>query len=107
MHYYENYLDKVVESSSVGKVTLHVHVLRYTGRDWISLVEGGGDWEVRVKGNLTARPDTGIVNSSPISSMSPIVRLLRGCNHTIVIPGKSSYNIVEGIHIYVHEYVHF
>ena len=73
-------------------------MLRYTGRAWIALVEGGDNWEVRVKGNLTARPDTGVVNSSPISSMSPIVRLLRGCNHTIVIPGKFCSNIHKLVH---------
>ena len=73
-------------------------MLRYTGRAWIALVEGGDNWEVRVKGNLTARPDTGIVNSSPISSMSPIVRLLHGCNHTIVIPGKFCSNIHKLVH---------
>ena len=70
--------------------------IRYSGGAWIYLVEGGGSWEVRVKGNLTARPDTGVVNSSPISSMSPIVRLLHGCNHSIVIPGK--YPDLQYIH---------
>ena len=41
-----------------------------------------------MKGNLTQREDTGRVNSSPVSAISPIVRLQHGCNHTIEIPGK-------------------
>ena len=59
---------------------------RYTGGDWIALVRGGGSWEVRVKGNLTVRPDTGRINTSPITAISPILRLQHGCNHTIDIP---------------------
>ena len=50
-------------------------------------MSGGGSWEVRVKGNLTQREDTGRINSSPVSAISPIVRLQHGCNHTIEIPG--------------------
>ena len=37
--------------------------------------------------NLTARNDTGRLNTSPVTSMSPVVRLKWGCNHTITIPG--------------------
>ena len=55
---------------------------------WInSLVAGGGYWELRVKGTLTTRTDTGSVNSSPVSAISPVLRLLHGCSHTIRIPG--------------------
>ena len=60
---------------------------RFTGNAWISLVTGGGRWEVRVKGNLTQRADTGLVNTSPISNMPPVIRLQHGCNHTIEVPG--------------------
>jgi len=65
-------------------------ISRYTSCCWISTLVVGADssWEVRVKGNLTTRADTGSVNSSPISTMSPIVRLQQGCSHTIRIPGK-------------------
>ncbi|XP_041361403.1 uncharacterized protein LOC121377467 [Gigantopelta aegis] len=58
----------------------------YTGGDWISLVQGGGNWEVRMKLNLTTRNDTGLVNSSPRTAMTPIVRLQHRCNHTLTIP---------------------
>ena len=62
---------------------------------WIdTLVIGAGRrWEVRVKGNLTPREDTGMINTSPITAMLPIVRLQHGCDHTIEIPGMSTVNI--------------
>ena len=53
------------------------------------MVAGGSGWELRVKGNLSRRADNGLINTSPISTMAPIVRLQHGCNHTIVIPGKA------------------
>ena len=37
--------------------------------------------------NLTVRNDTGRLNTSPVTTMTPIVRLKWGCNHTINIPG--------------------
>ena len=37
--------------------------------------------------NLTARNDTGRLNTSPVTTMTPVVRLKWGCNHTITIPG--------------------
>lgn len=40
-----------------------------------------------MKGTLTTRTDTGSVNSSPVSAISPVVRLQHGCSHTIRIPG--------------------
>ncbi len=43
---------------------------------------------MRLKGNLTVRPDTGTINTSPITTAAPILRLQHGCNHTFVIPGK-------------------
>ena len=39
--------------------------------------------------NLTVRNDTGRLNTSPVTTMTPIVRLKWGCNHTITIPGRS------------------
>ena len=67
----------------------HCLSIRYSSCCWIGLVSGGGSWEVRVKGNLTRRADNGLINTSPISTMPPIVRLQHGCNHTIQIPGKA------------------
>ena len=37
--------------------------------------------------NLTVRNDTGRLNTSPVTTMTPIVHLKWGCNHTINIPG--------------------
>ena len=64
----------------------------FTGQNWISTLVYGADssWEVRVKGNLTQRADTGKINTSPISAMPPIVHLQHGCNYTIEVPGKST-----------------
>lgn len=66
-------------------------LFRYSGGNWLSgLVFGrDGGWELRVKGNLTARPDNGRINTSPITTILPIVRLQHGCNQTITIPGKN------------------
>ncbi|KAL3881713.1 hypothetical protein ACJMK2_028114 [Sinanodonta woodiana] len=59
----------------------------FTGGAWISLVTfGGGNWELRVKANLAPRTDTGRVNSAPQVDISPTVRLIHGCHHTIWIP---------------------
>ncbi len=38
--------------------------------------------------DLRTRADIGVINSSPIISMSPIVRLQKGCDHVIRLPGK-------------------
>ncbi|KAL3881472.1 hypothetical protein ACJMK2_027911 [Sinanodonta woodiana] len=58
----------------------------FTGGAWISLVKGGSNWELRVKANLAPRTDTGRVNTAPQVDISPIVRLIHGCHHTIWIP---------------------
>ena len=58
-----------------------------------------GDWEVRVRVDLTTRADTGRINTSPTSAISPIVRLQYGCSHTIVIPGS--------LHIYINNVFQF
>ena len=59
---------------------------------WISTVTVASHvrdyWELRVKGNLTERSDTGSVNHSPTSSAPLTVRLQYGCSHTIPISGK-------------------
>ena len=62
---------------------------RYAGGDWIdALVQGtNSNWEVRVKGDLSIRPDTNSINSSPVTGMLPIVRVQHGCPSVIRIPG--------------------
>ena len=65
-------------------------LIRYTGCCWISLVSGGGSWEVRVKGDLSPRSDNGRMNSSPTTAVSPVFRLRHGGTHTINIPGKDA-----------------
>ena len=47
----------------------------------------GASWEIGMYVNLTKRSDTGRLNTSPVATMTPIVRLKYGCNHSIVIPG--------------------
>ena len=60
----------------------------YKGTNWISLVHNSyASWELRMYVNLTVRNDTGRLNTSPVTTMTPIVRLKWGCNHTINIPG--------------------
>ena len=70
---------------------------RFTGCCWISTLVVGrdGSWNVKVKVDLTVRPD-GKINSSPVTATRPIYRLQHGCRHVISIPGKvtSSYNVV-------------
>ncbi|XP_062621620.1 uncharacterized protein LOC134283182 [Saccostrea cucullata] len=58
----------------------------FTGGGWISLVSGGGSWEMRTTIDLNRRRDTGKINSSPVSAMPPIIRLQHGCEHNITIP---------------------
>ncbi|XP_033103598.1 integrin beta-like protein A [Anneissia japonica] len=79
-------------SSGVNTVTFSsgtpLFEMRFTGGDWIgSLIIGSnGRWSLPMSVNLTRRQDTGRLNSSPISSITPVVRLQYGCNHTLVIP---------------------
>ena len=72
-----------------SEANLSYFIFRFAGGNWIGTLAVGahGSWEVRVKGTLTTRADTGSVNSSPISAMSPIVHLQQGCYHEIQIPG--------------------
>lgn len=75
-------------------LSFHVHTyvydFRFRGRNWARLA-GGGDnygWEVRVKGDLSSRPDNGRINSSPITAVSPVIKVRQGVTHTITIPGE-------------------
>lgn len=59
----------------------------FTGSAWINLnLGGGGAWEVRTKLDTRIRPDTGMVNSSPVTTMAPMVRTSRGYKYQISIP---------------------
>lgn len=58
---------------------------RYTSSAWLSLNLGGGTWEVRVMLDTRIRPDTGFVNSSPVSTMAPMVRAALGYKYPISI----------------------
>ncbi|XP_033106419.1 uncharacterized protein LOC117108507 [Anneissia japonica] len=61
--------------------------MRFSGRDWISLaVSNGLSWSLPMSVNLTLRQDIGRPNSSPLSSITPIIRFQHGCNHTLIIP---------------------
>ena len=39
-----------------------------------------------MKGDLRPRADNGLINSSPVTTITPIVRLQSGCTRTIRIP---------------------
>lgn len=45
-----------------------------------------GSWAITVRGNLARRSDNGKINSSPVTTTTPIVRVQHGCTHTITIP---------------------
>lgn len=63
---------------------------RFASCCWITLNQRGGSasWEIRVKMDLSPRSDNGLINSSPISNMPPIIRVQRNCNGRIAVPGK-------------------
>ena len=67
--------------------TLFICFARYTGCCWSPA--GNIDWEIRVKGNTVPRPDTGLINSSPVTTAIPL-RLQAGCSHTIRIPVRDA-----------------
>ena len=51
------------------------------------MVGGESNWNLKIKGSFSLRADTGTVNSSPITTIAPVVKLLRNCNSVITIPG--------------------
>lgn len=66
-------------------------LISYSSCCWISLANGGnGNWLLSTTVNLTRRQDSGKINSSPISAISPIVRHQQGCPKTITIPAEDS-----------------
>ena len=70
------------------EIWYHCLLIRFSSCCWISTLVAGGSWELVVKGNLTARSDTGSVNHSPTSSAPLTVQLQYGCSYKIQIPGK-------------------
>ena len=74
-------------------VALIIIVCRFASFGWRELNIGDNmkevflSWEIRVKGNLTERPDIGRINSSPTAALVPNIKLLQGCNDTIRIKG--------------------
>lgn len=63
---------------------------RYSSCCWIStlLLNSDSSWTIGTRIDLAYRQDIGRVNTSPVTAMQPIVRLQRGCSHSIKIPGK-------------------
>ena len=70
----------------------------YASTAWISnlIIGANGGWDLRVRGSIARRSD-GIINSSPVTSSSPIIRLQHGCNHTIRIPGMFMVNFATNL----------
>ena len=62
------------------------HFYRYSDCCWISLNSGGRSWSLSTTVNLTRRADTGQINSSPVSTSMPIIRVQSGCSQVIRIP---------------------
>ena len=71
------------------QVILYLYANRFAGCCWLSLTTGSSSWELRVRGNLTYREDTGLINSSPVVNIPPLIHLQYGCSHTIKIQGTS------------------
>ena len=49
---------------------------------------GSRGWNLQVTFNLQRRSDNGRINSSPVTSTNPIIRLQQGCTHHIRILGN-------------------
>ena len=60
----------------------------FSNKAWLdTLVFGGGNgWEVKTRFNFSAILLRKSGNFSPKTMMSPIIKLLHGCYHTITIP---------------------
>ena len=65
---------------------------RFAGCCWLSTLQIGmlGPWSLIMRGNLTVRKDTGIINSSPEVTMPPIVNAPSSCVSQIRLDG--TYN---------------
>ena len=63
---------------------------RYQGCCWADDITGG-NYGLMTAINLSPRLDNGLLNSSPKTTMFPVVRIQRGCTENIRIP--SNYTI--------------
>ena len=59
------------------------------------MVGGNAIWNLKIKGNFSPRGDKGTVNSSPITTIAPVIKLLRTCNSVITIPGTRTAKILH------------
>ena len=48
-------------------------------------------WSVWTTVNVTKRQDTGKLNSSPVTSTAPVVRIQQNCERVVEIKGKSDF----------------
>ncbi|CAC5388868.1 Neurogenic locus protein delta,Protein eyes shut homolog,Neurogenic locus Notch protein,Neurogenic locus notch homolog protein 3,Protein eyes shut,Neurogenic locus notch homolog protein 1,Fibropellin-3,Protein crumbs homolog 2,Sushi, nidogen and EGF-like domain-containing protein 1,Protein jagged-1a,Sushi, von Willebrand factor type A, EGF and pentraxin domain-containing protein 1,Neurogenic locus notch homolog protein 2,Delta-like protein B,Protein crumbs homolog 1,Delta-like protein D,Protein jagged-1,Pr len=71
---------------TLNSSTDNIYRFGYAGSNWVSLVKGGSSWSLMATANLTVRSDTGLINSPPIFSMQPVVRLKQSCSYSIKIP---------------------
>ncbi|XP_061188491.1 uncharacterized protein LOC133196641 [Saccostrea echinata] len=64
------------------------YVFRMEQCCWQTLTTGASSKNVRMTmtANTAPRVDTGVINSSPVVTMAPIIRLLYNCPHTFRIP---------------------
>ena len=74
-----------------SELALIMMFYRYASCCWISTLQlnPGVSWSISTRIDLTYRSDIAGINSSPVTAMQPIVRLQRGCSHSIKIPGKT------------------
>ena len=63
----------------------------FEGGDWVHLIYGGHRWSVWTAVNTTKRKDMGKLNSSPVTSTAPVVRIQQNCERVIQIRGKSCF----------------
>ena len=63
----------------------------FEGYAWVRLIYGGGSWSVWTAVNATKRKYTGKLNSSPVTSTAPVVRVQQNCERVIDIRGKSRF----------------
>jgi len=68
----------------------YIYLCSFSGAEYAFLASGDiGGWVIRVKGQLSPRPDNSRVNTSPVAVFSPDLTILEGCNSTLVIPGNN------------------
>ncbi|XP_062615393.1 uncharacterized protein LOC134277123 [Saccostrea cucullata] len=79
---YEGEFDVSLPSSSTS------YFIGYDSCCWISslVLNSNSNWRIATRVDLTYRQDIGGINTSPVTAMQPIVRLQRGCSHSIKIP---------------------